>query len=75
MSQAESNATAMQAYFAGALHGLVRKEFEALAKHMKVVDIRCGDAAPTGFEALFASGLRLAVKVEVLELPKIGATS
>lgn len=54
----------MQAFLAGALLGLCDKHCRDL---MKIAEVVPGNTAPTGFEVQFASGLRLAVRVEVLK--------
>lgn len=58
----------MQAFLAGALLGLTDRHCR---QFMKIIDIVPGNTAPNGFEVLFASGLHVAVRVEVLEPAKV----
>ena len=53
----------MQAFLAGAMWGMLDKHGRDF---MKIVEIIPGNAAPTGFEVQFASGLRLQVSVDVI---------
>ena len=57
----------MQPFLAGALLGMLLKEGK---EFMKIVEVYPGEYAPTGFGVLCESGLRLSVKVEVVERPK-----
>ena len=53
-----------QAFLPGALMGMLHREGREI---MKIVEVGTGNEAPTGFEVRFASGLKLAVRVSVLE--------